>query len=143
MIRHLAGIAEIVEDMDAAVGFYRDVLGLTVHHDQGSGYAEVEIGGVLHFGIWLRSGAAETTFGDAGEAHRIPLGFTVGFEVDSTEAASEAVGARGWPIEQAPKRESWGQTTSRFFSASGMLCEFSETPNARRIVQAMRVEAEP
>ena len=30
MIRHVAGIAEIVEDLDAAVRFYRDVLGLDV-----------------------------------------------------------------------------------------------------------------
>ena len=27
MIRHVSSIAEIVDDMDAAVGFYRDVLG--------------------------------------------------------------------------------------------------------------------
>ena len=27
MVRHVAGIAEIVEDMDAAARFYRDVLG--------------------------------------------------------------------------------------------------------------------
>ncbi len=37
MIRHLAGIAEIVDDIEAAVTFYRDVLGLTVQHEEGRG----------------------------------------------------------------------------------------------------------
>ena len=31
MIRHVSGIAEIVEDVEGAVRFYRDVLGLMFH----------------------------------------------------------------------------------------------------------------
>ena len=142
MIRHLAGIAEIVDDIEAAVRFYRDVLGLTVQHEDGGGYAQVEIEGILHFGLWNRLAAAEATFGDPGEARRVPLGFTLGFEVDDAKTASEAATAKGWPIAQPPRTEPWGQTTSRFFSASGMLCEFSETPNARRITQGVRASAE-
>ena len=52
--------AEIMEDMGAAVGFNRDMLGLMVRHEAGTSYAEVEIAGVLHFGNWLRSVAEET-----------------------------------------------------------------------------------
>ena len=143
MIRHVSSIGEIVDDMDAAVGFYRDVLGLPVKYEAGSEYAEVEVGGVLHFAIWRRSAAAEATFGDAGQVDRIPLGFTLGFEVDEVKAATEAMTDRDWDIAQPPKTESWGQATSRFFSPTGMLCEFSETPWARSIVRPMEVESAP
>ena len=57
-MRHIAGIAEIVEDYGAAVAFYRDTLGLDVK-EQGPGYAIVEAPGVLHFGVWSRATAAE------------------------------------------------------------------------------------
>ena len=55
MIRHISAIAEVVDDVDAAVEFYRDVLGLTVDHQPGGGYATIEISGALHFSIWSRS----------------------------------------------------------------------------------------
>ncbi len=140
MIRHLAGIAEIVEDVDAAVKFYRDVLGLTVKRDADSGYATIELPGILHFGIWSRADAAESVFGDAKATDRIPLGFTLGFEVDDVSAASEAMKSAGWKLAQAPKKEPWDQITSRFFLVSGALAEVSETPWARRIAQNVKAE---
>ena len=142
MIRHVAGIAEIVEDIEVAVRFYRQVLGLTVRYQGGSGYAEVDVPGILHFGIWSRAQAAQATFGDSEAAHRIPLGFTIGFEVDEVAAASGAISAGGGVIEQPPKREPWGQITSRFFSPSGALCEVSETPEARHITREMQAGPE-
>lgn len=141
MIRHVAGIAEIVEDVGAAVNFYRDVLGLTVQHEEGSGYAMVELQGVLHFGIWSRQSAAEATLGDPDAADKIPLGFTLGFEVDDVNQATESVNAKGTEIAQQPKEEPWGQKTSRFFSSSGALCELSETPLARQITQNIQAES--
>ncbi len=140
MIRHLAGIAEIVDDVDAAVKFYRDVLGLAVQHEQGSDYATIELPGILHFGIWSRAAATESVFGDAKAADRIPLGFTVGFEVDDVDAASNAIKSKGWKIAQATKKEPWEQITSRFFTPSGALSEVSETPWARRIAQNVQAE---
>ena len=140
MIRHVAGIAEIVDDIDAGVRFYREVLGLTVQHEPGSGYAVVAVPGVLHFGVWARWAAAEATLGSREHADCIPLGLTVGFEVDGVEQAHRTLTARGWPVAQPPKVEEWGQTTSRFFTPSGALCEVAETPGARRLVQALRAE---
>ena len=58
MIRHVSSIAEIVDDMDTAVGYYRDVLGLPVKDEAGAEYAEIEVGGVLHFALWRWSAAA-------------------------------------------------------------------------------------
>jgi lactoylglutathione lyase len=141
MIRHVASIAEIVEDVDAAVRFYRDVMGLDVQHEEALGYALVSIPGVLHFGIWSRRSAAKSTLGDPDAADQIPLGFTVGFEVDDVSAASKALGDGGVNVVQPLKEEPWGQTVGRFFSPSDALCEVSATPDARRIVQELKAES--
>jgi catechol 2,3-dioxygenase-like lactoylglutathione lyase family enzyme len=142
MIRHIASLAEIVNDVDVAVQFYRQVLGFQVNHEPGSGYATIEIPGILHFGIWDRSNAAEMTYGDREKAEEIPLGFSVGFEVDDVEDAIQEVEGKDWRIVQGRKVEPWGQMTSRFFSPSGALCEFSELPSARQITQEMVTAAD-
>jgi catechol 2,3-dioxygenase-like lactoylglutathione lyase family enzyme len=130
MIRHVAGIAEIVDDLEAAVRFYREALGLGVETKEGGGYAEVRIAGVLHFGLWERAHAARAT---GVEPEQIPLGFTVGFEVDRVDAAAAALGGSGVRLVQPPHDEPWGQRTARFSMPSGMLCEVSETPWARSV----------
>jgi catechol 2,3-dioxygenase-like lactoylglutathione lyase family enzyme len=140
MIRHLAGIAEIVDDVDAAVRFYQEVLGFGVQRDAGAPYAVVSVPGVLHFGIWSRAHAAEIVFKDAAAAGRIPLGFTVGFEVDALDADTAAATNRGWTFVQPPQTEPWEQRTSRFVSPSGALCELSETPWARRLAHDVTAE---
>ena len=131
MIRHMASIGEIVDDMAAAVAFYRDVLGLEVEWNEGTGYATAKVAGAMHFGIWSREAAAEATLGDKEAASRIPLGFTVEFEVNEVQAASSTLESKGWKVLQAPRTEDWGQTTSRFLSPSGALCGIAETPWAR------------
>jgi len=130
MIRHLAGLAEIVEDVDAAVAFYEG-LGLTVKRDNpGDEYAVVEVPGVLHFGIWGRAAAAESTYGSRDATDRVPLGFTIGLEVDGVDSAAKTLGAR---VVGAPHDEPWGQRVARFTSPSGALCEVSETSWAREL----------
>jgi catechol 2,3-dioxygenase-like lactoylglutathione lyase family enzyme len=130
MIRHMAGVAEIVEDLEAASLYYPEALGLAVEPMEGGGYANVKIGGVLHFGLWERTHAARAMSVPVDE---VPLGFSVGFEVDEVGAAHRALGERGARLVQGPQDEPWGQRTARFLSPSGMLCEVSESPWARRI----------
>ena len=133
MIRHMASIGEIVDDMETAVAFYRDVRGLEVEWNEGTGYATAKVAGAMHFGIWSRESAAEATLGDKEAASRIPLGFTVEFEVDEVQAAADTLESKGWKVLQAPRTEDWGQTTSRFLSPSGALCGVAETPWAREL----------
>ena len=133
MIRHVASIAEIVEDVEATVTFYRDVLGLEVEHETGNEYAVVKVAGTLHFGIWSRRMAAESVYGNRGEALRIPLGFSVGFEVDEVAQAEAAIINRGWNIVQPMQKEPWEQVTARFLTPSGALAEIAETPWGRTI----------
>ncbi|HEX5166100.1 MAG TPA: VOC family protein [Thermomicrobiales bacterium] len=132
MIRHLAGVGEIVEDVAAAVAFYRDVLGLEVEHDGGD-YADVKLAGIAHYGLWDRRAAAGAIYGDASQVDKVPLGFAVGFEVDAVEEATVTAGQRGLTFIQQPKTEPWGQVTSRFILPSGLVGEFSETPWARQL----------
>ena len=143
MIRHIAGIAEIVEDIGAAVEFYREVLGFKVDYEPGSGYATIDMPGILHFGIWDRESAAEMTYGNPERREEISPGFSIGFEVDTVQESIDRAEAQGWPILQGKKVEPWGQVTGRFNSPSGALCEFSEMPRARRLTQSMIASKDP
>ena len=127
MIRHVAGIAEIVEDVEKAAEFYR-ALGLNVKVDPG--HAMVEVPGVMYFGLWGRAEAAESTFGSRDAADRVPLGFTIGFEVDSVDEDASLI--PGETVNDA-KDEPWGQRTIRFLSPTGALCELAETSWAREL----------
>lgn len=51
MIRHIASIAEVVDDIESAVQLYHDILGVEVEHKSGSGYGVVQIQGIPHFGL--------------------------------------------------------------------------------------------
>ncbi|MDX1615263.1 MAG: hypothetical protein R3300_13195 [Candidatus Promineifilaceae bacterium] len=147
MVRHVASIAEIVADVEQAVRFYRDVLGLAVEYEPGSGYAQVQVAGTLHFGLWSRAAAAESTLGDPQAAEQIPLGFSVGFEVDEVTAAEKSLSTasdQAQPVEtvrliRRRREEPWGQVTARFLAPGGGLAEIAETPWARRIEQPMKV----
>lgn len=128
MIRHVSGIAEIVDDLPAAIEFYRG-LGLTVN-EAGPDYAIAEVPGVLHFGIWNRPHAAESTFGSREATDRVPLGFCLALEVDDVEGAGKTIGAA---VQRGAKDEEWGQRTLRYLSPSGALCEVCETPDSREL----------
>ena len=139
MLRHLASIAEVVEDVDTAVHFYRDILGLEVEvHNEG--YADVTVPGTLHFGIWSRAEAAKATYGNPEAADRVPLGFTIGFEVDAVATAEKRLADAGIEVLQPAKTEPWEQVTSRFLTPGGSFCEIAETPWARSITQQMIAE---
>ena len=139
MLRHFASVAEIVEDVDAAVSFYRDALGLSVERLD-EGYALVNIPGMLHFGVWARASAAQAAFGSADDTEQIPLGFTIGFEVDAVDAAAERIADGGVQTLHSSKTEPWGQTTARFLTPGGALFEIAETPWARQITQEIEAK---
>ncbi len=139
MIRHAAGIAEIVDDVNAAVAFYRDTLGLEVTSQDGDDYAMLAVPGVLHFGIWNRAHAAECLYGSRDEAGKVPLGFTLEFEVDAASDAASDIEGHGGKLVQAPREEPWGQKSFRMLSPGGSVLGFAETPWARRIIETMKV----
>ncbi len=141
MLRHVSGLGEVVEDVPAAVAFYRDVLGLEVEHDGGDDYAIVKVSGILHLGIWSRGAAAESALGDREQAQQVPLGLSLGFEVDDVESAAATMIKRGQSFIQAPKTEPWGQATARFILPGGGMGEICTTPWAREIVTPAEVKS--
>ena len=142
MIRHVAGLAEIVEDVGEALRFYRDVLHLEVKEQHGEDYAIVSVPGVLHFGVWNRAHAAESTFGSRDEADRIPLGFTLEFEVDNIDDAARQIAVGGQELAQQPRVEPWGQKSCRMISPGGSLLGFAETSWARTITKQLEAAKE-
>ncbi|HEY4234880.1 MAG TPA: VOC family protein [Lacipirellulaceae bacterium] len=141
MVRHLAGVAEIVDDVAAAVAFYCDTLGFEVKQRMGEDYVVFAVPGILHFGVWSRAAAAEATFGDRAAVDSIPLGYTLEFEVDDLDQTASQIGQSQCVVVQEPHTEPWGQKTCRAIAPGGGLLGFAVTPWARRIAQ--QVQASP
>jgi catechol 2,3-dioxygenase-like lactoylglutathione lyase family enzyme len=141
MIRHLAGVAEIVEDVPAAVAFYRDTLGFEIKQQMGDDYVVFAVKGIIHFGVWSRAAAAEATFGDRAATDSVPLGFTLEFEVDDLDQSARQLGSSPCVVVQPPKEEPWGQKTCRAIAPGGGLLGFAVTPWGRQITQ--QVQAGP
>ena len=142
MVRHLASVAEIVDDVNAAVAFYRDTLGLEVKEQLGEDYAVLVVPGVLHFGVWSRAHAALSIYGERSAADRVPLGFTVEFEAEDIEQAARSVQSSECQLIQPPQKEPWNQTTCRAIGPGGGVLGFAITPWARRLAQAAKAESE-
>ena len=83
----------IVEDLDRALGFYVDVLGLRLGHRSGD-YAQLDTG-TTRLALYTRSAMAKTL----GMALNPPVfnapGFEVGFKVSDVDAAFTELIARG------------------------------------------------
>jgi catechol 2,3-dioxygenase-like lactoylglutathione lyase family enzyme len=135
MIRHVAGIAEVVEDVNEAVQYYRDTLGLEIAPKVVEDYAVIKVPGIGHFGIWDRGHAAEVTFGSREHKDKIPLGIHLEFEADSLDALSQNLKKKGSNIAQDTKKEAWAQKTLRAFSPAGSFLGFAETEKARKIIK--------
>jgi len=133
LARHVASVAEIVDDVAVAVAFYRDVLRMEVEHEPKSPYAVVKIPGIFHYGLWSRSHAAESIFGDAREVEKVPLGITIAFEAEALKPAIEHVRQNGGEVIQDFKEEPWGQKSAHLLLSSGAIGGLVETPWARQL----------
>ncbi|MEM8689782.1 MAG: VOC family protein [Pseudomonadota bacterium] len=101
-----------VQDLPAALAFYRDVLELPViWHQEDSAFG-------LQTGISL---IVETVPDDAPEEDRALVGRFVGcsFEVEDIHASYERLRAAGVSFHDAPVRQTWGGTLAHFDDPSG------------------------
>lgn len=135
VIRHLAGVYEVVEDIEATVAFYRDVIGTAVEFEPGGVYAHANLPGVLHFGVWERGAAAEAVFGAGAAAERVSLGFHLGFEVANLAVATARLRSNGATVDAGPVTAPSGQMVSRVVLPSGSLADLLETPWAREMTR--------
>ncbi len=114
----------IVEDMDRALRFYTDVLGLRLGHRSGD-YAQLDTG-ATRLGLYTR-GAMAKTLGMSLKppTHNAP-GFEIGFKVpDVGEAFAELVG-RGASAVMPPTDRPWGQRTAYVRDPDGHLIELAQ-----------------
>lgn len=114
-----------IEDMDAALAFYRDALGLPeLESYEGDGEARVAILAVPRATLELAN-PAQVAMIDAVEvgravAHPFPLTVRVAFEVPDAEISNDVlVGAGAEPVAP-PTRTPWDSLNARLEAPGGM-----------------------
>jgi len=114
----------IVEDVDRALGFYVDVLGLRLGHRSGD-YAQLDTG-TTRLALYTRSAMAKTL----GMALDPPVssapGFELGFKVSDVDVAFAELIARGAQPVMPPTDRFWGQRTAYLRDPDGHLIELAQ-----------------
>jgi len=144
------GVALIVTDIEQALHFYRDRLGVEVYSLDDYPYF-VEF---LGFSLWANPSAQEAVFGKLhegdpkqawGQLRRFPVS-DMAFTVEDVDAVFKRMQESG-PLEVAhpPKTEEWGQRTARFFDSDGHLVEIAHwlTPPEEKVSEVKAVSSPP
>ena len=114
----------IVEDLDRALGFYNDVLGLRLGHRSGD-YAQLDTG-ATRLALYTRSAMAKTLGRSLDAPASNAPGFEVGFKVADVDAAFNELVARGAQPVVAPTDRFWGQRTAYLRDPDGHLIELAQ-----------------
>ncbi|WP_380163991.1 VOC family protein [Jannaschia sp. R86511] len=102
-------------DLDAAIGFYVDVLGFTLDRDERascSPYVALTHGTV-------RLGLAQRDDVGGAESRRPPAGVELVLEVDDLTAARDRVTTAGWSVDEDLTERSWGLVDFRVLDPAG------------------------
>lgn len=116
----LSHVILYVSDLDASVGFYRDVVGLE-HRFTDAGYAEFA-GRGTRFAVYERRRASWLTDQDVAPG---PAGEVV-FEVDDVDAVAARLAARGVPLLSPAADRPWGHRTMHVADPDGFVVEFAQ-----------------
>jgi catechol 2,3-dioxygenase-like lactoylglutathione lyase family enzyme len=127
------------EDLDAALAFYRDVLGLReLESFDGDGGARVVILEVPTATLELANPEQvrfidRVEVGREGVAHRYPLTVRVAFEVDDAAEAAGRLEAGGAELVAPPTETPWRSSNARLEAPGGMqITVFQELGPAER-----------
>ncbi|MGH9540894.1 MAG: VOC family protein [Terriglobales bacterium] len=128
----VAGFGPIVRDEDASRRLYEQILGIGFKEEK-DGYLHTEaLQGAKTFALWPLWQAARSCFGRDAWPDEIPAPQAwLEFDVDSVEAATAEIEARGYPMLVKNKKEPWGQLVSRFITPEGLLVGVTFTPQMR------------
>ncbi|WP_329197024.1 MULTISPECIES: VOC family protein [unclassified Streptomyces] len=125
-----------VNDVDEALGFYRDALGLDVRNDVASGdYRWVTLGSPAQPGLEIvisephagRSQADGDALQELLTKGVLPM---VVFRTDDLDATFEKVRASGAEVLQEPIDQPWGPRDCAFRDPSGNLVRINQAPAA-------------
>ena len=103
---------EFVSDMDKAVKFYRDVIGLEVKFES-PGWSEFETGATT---LALHPASEKNPAG------KVELGFTVG----DIAAFYQDMSAKGVLFTMPPKKQDFGGVLAQFVDSEGAHCSVGE-----------------
>jgi hypothetical protein len=128
----VAGFGPIVGDRSASRKLYSESLGIRFKEEEG-GYLHTEsLDGVKTFALWPLAHAAQSCFGRESWPDEVPVPQAwCEFDVDTVEAATAELEARGYRMLVKNRREPWGQTVSRLLSPEGLLIGITHTPAFR------------
>jgi catechol 2,3-dioxygenase-like lactoylglutathione lyase family enzyme len=111
----------VVDDLDTALAFYTDALGLPLGHRSGP-YAQLDTGS-CHLGLYERAAMAETL--GVGDTDVAP--FEIGFKVDDVDGAYGELIDRGATPVVPPTDRPWGQRTAYIRDPDGHLVELAQS----------------
>ena len=114
----------VVQDLDRALRFYCDLLGMPLGHRSGS-FAQLATG-VTRVALYERSAMA-ATLGSELEAPPLDApGFELGFKVEDCDAVYDVLVSGGATPAVAPTDRAWGQRTAYVRDPDGHLVELAQ-----------------
>ncbi len=114
----------IVEDLDRALRFYTDVLGLTLGHRSGD-YAQLATG-ATRLALYARAAMAKTLGMELKKPAADAPAFEIGFKVADVDAAFAELVERGAAPVTPPVTRFWGQRTAYIRDPDGHLIELAQ-----------------
>lgn len=114
----------IVEDLDRALQFYTEVLGLRLGHRSGD-YAQLDTG-ATRLGFYTRKAMARTLGSSLNPPAQDAPGFEIGFKVLDVDAVFQELVARGALPAVPPTTRPWGQRTAYVRDPDGHLIELAQ-----------------
>ena len=128
----ILGFGPIVRDTAESRKLYSESLGIRFKKESGEYLHTEALKGAKSFALWPLSQAAESCFGKDTWPDNIPVPQAwLEFDVDNVENATANLESRGYRMLVKNKKESWGQTVSRFISPEGLLVGVTFTPLMR------------
>lgn len=131
-ISFVVGFGPVVREIDPSRKLYSGALGIAFKEEKG-GYLHTEtLEGVKTFALWPLKEAAQSCFGKDQwpDDIAVPQAW-LEFDVDDLGRATAELEAKGYRLLVRNKKESWGQSVSRFISPEGLLVGVTFTPSLR------------
>ena len=119
----------IVSDLDRALDFYIDILGIPLGHRAG-GYAQLRTG-PTRLSLYTREAMQETLGHPITAPDPAAPGFEIGFIVDDVDAVYADFVERGAASAVPPTDREWGQRTAYLRDPDGHLVEIVQAAGKR------------
>lgn len=119
----------IVDELDRALGFYTEVLGLRLGHRSGD-YAQFDTGST-RLALYTRGAMSEILEKPLAAPNASAPEFEIGFKVADVDAVYSDLVARGARPVVPPTDRFWGRRTAYVSDADGYLIELTKTLRGR------------